>query len=142
MNKVRGKAIWTIAILVVALVALATWLLMPTMAITIAVDRRLTGQVFSGDYRLHGQSWEVDTWWLYEVADDLGRAYYFYPIMTTITVAYAFLAVPLWPLGYMVFRRKLRSTPRHFMAYLVSTSVAVGLGLWVYGLIPIRVYVR
>ncbi|MFH1236284.1 MAG: hypothetical protein V1685_05105 [Parcubacteria group bacterium] len=141
-RKAGGRAIWTIVTLVVVLVAVATWLLIPALSVVIAIDKKVTGEALGGDYSLQGQSWRVDTFWLFMVADDVGRAFYFYPISTTITVAYVLLAVPLWPLGYMAYRRKLRAKPRNFIAYLISTSVTVTLGLWVYGLIPIQLYVR
>ncbi len=141
-RKAGSKAIWMIAILAVTLVALATWLLLPVMSVVITIDKQVKGEVSYADYELQFQSWGADTFWVFCVAEDIGRAYSFYPLSTVLTVAYVIFAVPLWPLFYMLYRRKLHSTPRHFLAYLVSTSMVVGLGLWVYGLVPIQLYAR
>ncbi len=141
-RKVGSKAIWTIATLAVVLIALTTWLVMPVMSVVIAVDKKVNGETYRAHYLLQGQSWEVDTYWVYEISSDIGRAYYFSPVRTIITVAYVALLVPFWPLGYMAYQRKLRARPRNFIAYLISTSFAVALGLWIYGLIPIQLYTR
>ncbi len=139
-RKVGSKAIWTIATLVVVLVALATWLVIPVMSVVLSIDKELIWVHYSSESSLRGKWWEMDAWWLYYVSYDMSGAFDIDPIMTVVTVAYVLLAVPLWPLAYMAIRRKLHSTPRHFLAYLVSTSAAVGLGLVAYRIIPSHIH--
>jgi len=116
-----------VAFVAVALVALATWLVVPTFWAICSIDK-LDGTIYFGSYEL---PW-VETYYLYQTTSDIDRAIYFYPVSTMAMVGYFVLFAPFWPLIIMVARRKLRRESGSFWRYTLWTLAFVGLGLLSY----------